>query len=1260
MPQIPATASATVISPGEVVPSYGDLLPITAEMEDAYKKGMNSALITFQHDGEEYEFMYHFSKINLIREISNHQPAVQAYRHLLTHLQSRQFSLGPALEAFQNSSCTSRIQGFNIADFEMSKLECLLGENWLEEDVFNALLELAYFRQATKAIPASPIADPTPSNLILPTSFLADAVRAYDSSFRHYTREIVFVRQRIMKTAVKIVSMSQVYEDHFTAFVYKAGSSVIKYGDSMHQLPPQDMLPVLQWIFDGICNPGITRIEAGKIARQGFGGGEGSCGIAASNFMELAVHSRPGLCPWRGSNAKQFRDAALEDLILFHYAATQTSGSFETWTTSILEEFDDSLSDNSSNTESNNVSGFNDFNLYTPLSNHPIMVFAKQPVTSLRQAIERTVVRPAPPLSRLPSVPLNQVAQPLLPPFEPVQTSKKLGVKSISAPLPTHGPVSKISPLRPSHKRHQRSLDDIDSVLILKARKEPLAPKLPTSQLNDALDLSLPVTPKSRKSISSTFIDLSYISNSPIQQIKKENYTLMQPVKQETSSDVINLCTPEQRPRPRNRPTLMQPAVKQETGGNVIDLRTPEQHPRNKKFKISDSPTSHSVNPNSSLHRTVIPAPDRIQIGTIFHSVEEAQKAIFAREERLGHRWKIAQSRQDASGRKRKVTFRCDHYYYHKPTRSRNIDPSDYRKSKTIKTGCMAHVNVNRVAESGDWCVTLTDFEHNHPRATPEGAPVQRPATKEQKAAIGQLATDPSNHFTRGQIAAVLSTQTGTSKLEPRQISNIMMSARREAHTEIERLGGDINAIIASLQKKAQEEHGWNWRLKVDENMVVTGIWWQSPLQADLAKRYGDVLLNDNTYNRNRSGYPLNIGIIIDGHGSSRNVWYALHAVEDRSHFSWVLQSHIETTGYAPDVFMSDRHAALISSVQETMPLTDHCFCMHHLDGNVDQNLRRTVPPTEWSQFKDGFWAAYRAVSPEEFDRHWRELTQRFPSAQKYLDNELYPCREQWAWAFMSHKFTCGVRTTGRVEGENRVNKAIGGPKKSLKELFDGLNKRTDGQSVQELIKVRDSSRRQHASSIELIFPGPLQLLREYAGPFALTTCFAQMEQSMFYRTETILRPAGIETWADYAIQVGPSVGYTWEDGEETTGNPPASDPCPTQTVPSRTVFHEANAALRPLMNGIQTQEDLDDLLDDLNELRAHRQRAANAEQLHDPPILNPKGRPRTQRITGVLEGRARGGGATSRSAQNNGGRKCGICRQQGHRRDNCPSYPSG
>jgi hypothetical protein len=137
------------------------------------------------------------------------------------------------------------------------------------------------------------------------------------------------------------------------------------------------------------------------------------------------------------------------------------------------------------------------------------------------------------------------------------------------------------------------------------------------------------------------------------------------------------------------------------------------------------------------------------------------------------------------------------------------------------------------------------------------------------------------------------------------------------------------------------------------------------------------------------------------------------------------------------------------------MPTTFHLYCLHHLDTNVNSNLRSTLSQV-WDQFRNDFWALYRAVSPSEFDRLWKQLTSTYPAAQPYLDEELYPGRQHWAWAWVGSIFTAGARTSGRVESENRVNKAIGGPKKTLLDLFRGLNERKNDQKIQDLIRHRD------------------------------------------------------------------------------------------------------------------------------------------------------------------------------------------------------------
>ncbi|KAF6755022.1 hypothetical protein DFP72DRAFT_812237 [Ephemerocybe angulata] len=209
---------------------------------------------------------------------------------------------------------------------------------------------------------------------------------------------------------------------------------------------------------------------------------------------------------------------------------------------------------------------------------------------------------------------------------------------------------------------------------------------------------------------------------------------------------------------------------------------------------------------------------------------------------------------------------------------------------------------------------------------------------------------------------------------------------------------------------------------------------------------------------------------------------------------------------------MSDRHGTLLLVIPIVLPLTDHLFCLSHLLSNIDQNLRRAIGG-RWAEFMAEFWKAYRAVSPEMFTERWEALVASFPEAAAYLTNELWPCRERWAWTFVAHKFTVGSRTNGRVESENRVSKNWSGAKTSLYQLYAATNKRTDGQSLKDMCTVRDSSRQKHPSQIETVFPGPLSVIRKHVGSFGLQICFREMESSLYYAVEALQIPAGFRYW---------------------------------------------------------------------------------------------------------------------------------------------------
>jgi hypothetical protein len=218
-------------------------------------------------------------------------------------------------------------------------------------------------------------------------------------------------------------------------------------------------------------------------------------------------------------------------------------------------------------------------------------------------------------------------------------------------------------------------------------------------------------------------------------------------------------------------------------------------------------------------------------------------------------------------------------------------------------------------------------------------------------------------------------------KLEFQQISNIHNKARKEAQEEIDALGGDFAAILASVEERNRTEPGWDFSVQLDSNNVLVTLFWQSPMQAQLTGRYTDILINDNSYNRNDKQYPLSIGIVIDSHGRSRNGWYAFQKKEDTETHEWIFRCHLRVSGdIHPEILVSDRSGALIAAASTVLLFTFHVFCLSHLLENIDKNLARALAG-DWKAFQQDFWACYRAVSPEDFESKWTELGQRYPTA---------------------------------------------------------------------------------------------------------------------------------------------------------------------------------------------------------------------------------------------------------------------------------------
>ncbi|KAJ7916706.1 hypothetical protein B0H13DRAFT_1469531, partial [Mycena leptocephala] len=180
-----------------------------------------------------------------------------------------------------------------------------------------------------------------------------------------------------------------------------------------------------------------------------------------------------------------------------------------------------------------------------------------------------------------------------------------------------------------------------------------------------------------------------------------------------------------------------------------------------------------------------------IQKNTVYESLDEGVLAVFEAEEAKGHKWILNQvGRNKQTGEIRRHTLRCNRYREPKESHRMDIDPADHRQGKSGRTNCKAHVNLCAMA-GGKWYISVVELDHNHEPHLPDGGAIQRPPTLAQCSAVGQFA----DSFSCKQLGEVLKSQFPPNTLDKRQSSNMRNQARREAHAEIDRFGGDVKAI---------------------------------------------------------------------------------------------------------------------------------------------------------------------------------------------------------------------------------------------------------------------------------------------------------------------------------------------------------------------------------------------------------------------------------------------------------------------------------
>ncbi|KAJ7163676.1 hypothetical protein C8R46DRAFT_901901 [Mycena filopes] len=233
---------------------------------------------------------------------------------MLDRVESRSLLLPDVIDTFKQCKYSEGLAGFYVSSTPLYTLGCLLGEQWAVEDVLNMRAELTYFHRATRFDLGT-----DPSFLFLPTSFINDCRTLYKLPNRPPSSNIIDLRARIRSGSVQTIGFVSYARSHYSG-VNLVHLHELEHGDSLHLRIMPDLIPVLQWAFmdlHGFTPAGGVR--TGLVDRQKTVAGGGSCGIAATNFVEHRAGL--GIPRWHAAQSAQFRDKFLRDIILYHVIA---------------------------------------------------------------------------------------------------------------------------------------------------------------------------------------------------------------------------------------------------------------------------------------------------------------------------------------------------------------------------------------------------------------------------------------------------------------------------------------------------------------------------------------------------------------------------------------------------------------------------------------------------------------------------------------------------------------------------------------------------------------------------------------------------------------------------------------------------------------------------------------------------------------------------------------------------------------------------
>jgi hypothetical protein len=418
---------------------------------------------------------------------------------------------------------------------------------------------------------------------------------------------------------------------------------------------------------------------------------------------------------------------------------------------------------------------------------------------------------------------------------------------------------------------------------------------------------------------------------------------------------------------------------------------------------------------------------ESIEEGMVFNSSVEARQCFNQYARRVGFGTRTRGTWRRDSGELWKCTFSCSREGKSKPSAERRKSTGD-----TSRCSCPCVVTV-RLFHDGKWRFTGVKLEHNH-GVSPSKARFFRShryvsETVRKKLVVNdEVGISVSKTF----MSVAAETEGGISGLSftEKDARNIVDQFRRLKLGE-----GDAEAIRMYFARKQQQNNNFFHLMEIDNDGRLQNVFWADSRSRSAYQYFNDVVSFDTTYLTNKYDMPFAPFVGVNHHGQSILLGCALLSDETIKSYVWLFNTWLICMGgKPPKAIVTDQCQSIGAAVEEVFPETRHRLCLWHIMKKIPEKLGGLHEREGIVRMLKR--AIYDTIHPDEFEKLWENMIQRFGLMRNVWLQSIYEKRSKWAPVYVKDTFWAGMSTTQRSEGMNAFFDSYVNAKTSLKQFI--------------------------------------------------------------------------------------------------------------------------------------------------------------------------------------------------------------------------------